>query len=167
MSVISKLREIGVDVKVTGRLMNVNADQTLRPIDVTALPYPGIPTDTQAQFMALLATIPGTSVITDSVFPDRFMHASELLRMGAKLQRAGDSTVVEGVNSLSGAPLMACDLRASAAMLLAAIAADGESQIRRVYHLDRGYVRLEQKLNQIGARIRRCNEAHTLHRHVS
>ena len=109
--------------------------------------------------MALLATVPGTSVITDRVFPNRFMHVSELNRMGASLQRTGVSTVVQGVTSLSAAPLMACDLRASAALLLAAIAADGESQIRRIYHLDRGYVQLEEKLNKLGAQIVRCDDA--------
>ncbi|MCH2212280.1 MAG: UDP-N-acetylglucosamine 1-carboxyvinyltransferase [Fuerstiella sp.] len=166
-SVISKLREIGVNMAVNGKCLKVNATGTLRSSDITARPYPGIPTDTQAQFMALLATIPGNSLVTDSVFPDRFMHASELLRMGARLRRAGDSTLVQGVNSLSGAPLMACDLRASAALLLAAMAADGESRIRRIYHLDRGYVQLEQKLNQIGARIRRCDETRTQNSRVS
>jgi UDP-N-acetylglucosamine 1-carboxyvinyltransferase len=158
-AVLAKLREIGVEIEVTGSQLRVRAERELQASDLTAVPYPGIPTDTQAQFMALLATVPGTSVITDRVFPDRFMHASELNRMGANLQRAGDSTVVQGVKSLSAAPLMACDLRASAALLLAAMAADGESQIRRIYHLDRGYVRLEEKLNQLGARIVRCDEA--------
>ena len=158
-AVLAKLREIGVEIDVTGSHLRVQAEGELQASDLTAVPYPGIPTDTQAQFMALLATVPGTSVITDRVFPDRFMHASELSRMGASLQRAGDSTVVQGVTSLSAAPLMACDLRASAALLLAAMAAAGESQIRRIYHLDRGYVRLEEKLNQLGARIVRCDEA--------
>ncbi len=160
-AVLAKLREIGVEVQTADTRLILNADRELRPVDVTAVPYPGIPTDTQAQFMALLSTIPGTSVITDSVFPDRFMHASELTRMGARLQRIGDSTVTQGVMSLSGAALMASDLRASAALLLAAMAADGDSQIRRIYHLDRGYVRLEEKLNQLGASIVRCDETST------
>jgi len=158
-AVLSKLADTGVTVENSNGRLTVAAESELRSIDLVALPYPGVPTDTQAQFMALLATVPGTSVITDRVFPDRFMHASELARMGARVQRAGNSTIVRGVTSLSAAPLMASDLRASAALLLAAIAADGESHIRRVYHLDRGYVGLEQKLNQLGARIRRCDES--------
>ena len=160
-SVLGKLGEIGADVRIMHGRLTVNADRELRPADITAAPYPGVPTDTQAQFMALLATIPGTSVITDSVFPDRFMHASELTRMGANLRRTGDSTVAQGVLSLCAAPLMACDLRASAALLLAAASADGESHIRRIYHLDRGYVRLEDKLNQLGASIMRCDDTKT------
>jgi UDP-N-acetylglucosamine 1-carboxyvinyltransferase len=152
-SVLAKLGEIGVGVETTDQCLRVNADRELRPANVAATPYPGIPTDTQAQFMALLSTIPGTSVISDRVFPDRFMHASELTRMGADIQRGRRSTVVHGVASLSAAPLMACDLRASAALLLAAIAAEGESKIRRIYHLDRGYARLEEKLNGLGANI--------------
>lgn len=160
-SVLGKLGEIGADVRITHGRLTVNAARELRPADITASPYPGVPTDTQAQFMALLATIPGTSVITDSVFPDRFMHASELTRMGANLRRTGASTVVQGVVSLCAAPLMACDLRASAALLLAAASADGESHIRRIYHLDRGYVRLEDKLNQLGASIMRCDDTKT------
>ena len=160
-SVLGKLGEIGADVRIMHGRLTVNAARELRPADITASPYPGVPTDTQAQFMALLATIPGTSVITDSVFPDRFMHASELTRMGANLRRTGASTVVQGVVSLCAAPLMACDLRASAALLLAAASADGESHIRRIYHLDRGYVRLEDKLNQLGASIMRCDDTKT------
>ena len=158
-AVLAKLCEIGVEIEVIGSQLCVRAERELQASDLTAVPYPGIPTDTQAQFMALLATVPGTSVITDRVFPDRFMHVSELNRMGASLQRTGVSTVVQGVTSLSAAPLMSCDLRASAALLLAAIAADGESQIRRIYHLDRGYVQLEEKLNKLGAQIVRCDDA--------
>jgi UDP-N-acetylglucosamine 1-carboxyvinyltransferase len=158
-SVLARLREIGVQIDDTGSGLRVNAHRQLRALDLTAVPYPGIPTDTLAQFMALLTTVPGTSLITDHVFPDRFMHVSELTRMGAMIQRAGDSAVVRGIDSLSAAPLMASDLRASAALLLAALAAHGQSQIRRIYHLDRGYVRLEEKLNQLGASIVRRDEA--------
>lgn len=166
-AVIAKLRDTGVEITVTDNSIHVDATGSLRPADLTAVPYPGIPTDTQAQFMALLSSLPGTSVVTDTVFPDRFMHASELTRMGARLQRSGDATVVQGVTTLSAAPLMASDLRASAALLLAAIAADGESQIRRIYHLDRGYVRLEEKLNQLGAGIVRCRESQVPTGHVA
>lgn len=155
-SVLSKLQDIGVRMNVRGNSLSVDGRGPLQATDLTAIPYPGIPTDAQAQFTALLSSVPGTSVITDTVFPDRFMHISELSRMGARLQRTGNTTIVQGVPALSAAPLMASDLRASAALLLAALAADGESQIRRIYHLDRGYVQLEQKLNQLGAGVVRC-----------
>jgi UDP-N-acetylglucosamine 1-carboxyvinyltransferase len=158
-TVIARLRDIGVEIHETESRLQVNANRTLNALNLTAVPYPGIPTDTLAQFMALLTTVPGTSLITDHVFPDRFMHVSELSRMGAKIQRAGNSAIVRGTNCLSAAPLMACDLRASAALLLAALTANGQSQIRRIYHLDRGYVRLEEKLNQLGARIVRCDDS--------
>ena len=158
-AVLGKLRDIGVDIACREQELHVDASNELAPTDLVALPYPGVPTDTQAQFMALLATVPGKSVITDRVFPDRFMHASELARMGAIVYREADRVIVKGVAELSAAPLMACDLRASAALLLAAIRAKGESQIRRIYHLDRGYVRLEEKLNRLGARVRRISEA--------
>ena len=126
-----------------------------RPIDMTALPYPGVPTDVQAQLTALLALAQGISVVTDKVFPDRFMHLPELMRMGANVRREGACGIISGVSRLSGACVMASDLRASAALLLAALAADGESVIRRIYHLDRGYDGLERKLNLVGANIRR------------
>jgi len=158
-SVIARLNEIGVEVHETESRMHVDATRKLNGVDLTAVPYPGIPTDTLAQFMALLTTIPGSSIITDHVFPDRFMHVSELSRMGARIKRTGNSAIVDGIESLSAAPLMASDLRASAALLLAALAAPGQSQIRRIYHLDRGYAQLEEKLNQLGARITRCDDA--------
>jgi UDP-N-acetylglucosamine 1-carboxyvinyltransferase len=123
------------------------------------LPYPGLPTDIQAQLMALLSVVPGISIITDKVFPDRFMHAAELVRMGARIRREGPSAIVSGVPGLSGANVMASDLRASAALVLATLAAEGESVIRRIYHLDRGYDRLEQKLNDLGAGIVRRADA--------
>jgi UDP-N-acetylglucosamine 1-carboxyvinyltransferase len=122
------------------------------------LPYPGLPTDVQAQLMALLAIVPGISIITDKVFPDRFMHASELVRMGASIRREGPSAIISGVPSLSGASVMASDLRASAALVLAALAAYGDSVVRRIYHLDRGYDRLEIKLNDLGAGIVRAQD---------
>jgi UDP-N-acetylglucosamine 1-carboxyvinyltransferase len=127
-------------------------------VDVTALPYPGVPTDVQAQLTALLALADGISVVTDKVFPDRFMHIPELMRLGAGIRREGASAIISGRLRLSAACVMASDLRASAALLLAALAADGESLIRRVYHLDRGYERLEQKLNHVGADIRRVSD---------
>jgi UDP-N-acetylglucosamine 1-carboxyvinyltransferase len=138
--------------------VQLREDRSCGPSDVIALPYPGIPTDVQAQLTALLATVPGISIVTDKVFPDRFMHVSELLRMGAEIRREASSAIVSG-RQLSGASVMASDLRASAALVLAALAARGESVVRRIYHLDRGYESLEQKLHQLGANIRRVPDA--------
>ncbi|HIF00011.1 MAG TPA: UDP-N-acetylglucosamine 1-carboxyvinyltransferase [Planctomycetes bacterium] len=152
-SVIEALRAIGVAIHVTDDRIDISASGPLRSVELAALPFPGIPTDTQAQFMALLATVAGISVVTDRVFPDRFMHASELVRMGAAVRREGASVVIDGGGRLTGTSVMASDLRASAALVIAALAADGESQIRRIYHLDRGYARLEQKLNGLGADV--------------
>ena len=152
---VDALQRIGVKIDVSDRSIIVTASDKLRSIDITALPYPGIPTDVQAQFTALLSLAGGISVVTDKIFPDRFMHIPELMRMGANVRREGASSIIGGIGTLSGACVMASDLRASAALLLAALAADGESVIRRVYHLDRGYERLERKLNQVGAQIER------------
>ncbi len=157
-AVIEKLREIGVTIDVDGQRMRVRCLQELSPTDCIALPYPGIPTDVQAQLTALLSTVPGISIVTDKVFPDRFMHVSELLRMGAQIRREGNNSIVSSSSQLSGASVMASDLRASAALILAALAADGESVVRRIYHLDRGYERLEDKLRQLGADVRRVND---------
>ncbi len=121
-------------------------DQPLRPVDCLALPYPGFPTDLQAQLTALLCLVPGKSLVTDKVFPSRFMHVSELLRMGADIRRDGENAVITGVPQLSGAHVMASDLRASAALVLAGLAAQGETVVHRIYHLDRGYESLESKL---------------------
>lgn len=154
-AVTDVVRAAGATVTVEGSTMQVRAGNALRPVDVTALPYPGIPTDVQAQLTALLSLAGGISVVTDKVFPDRFMHIPELMRLGANIRREGASAIISGTNRFSGTCVMASDLRASAALLLAAIAADGESVIRRVYHLDRGYERLERKLNLVGADIRR------------
>ncbi len=154
-AVIDVLRMMGVKLEIRDRSVIVTAPEKLRSLDVTALPYPGIPTDVQAQFTALLSIANGMSVVTDKIFPDRFMHIPELMRMGANVRREGASSIISGTSTLTGACVMASDLRASAALLLAALAADGESVIRRVYHLDRGYERLEQKLNQVGADIAR------------
>lgn len=155
-AVIDALRMMGVEIEIHGHTAIVTAPDRLKSLDITALPYPGIPTDVQAQFTALLSIAEGISVVTDKVFPDRFMHIPELMRMGANVRREGASSIISGIPTLSGACVMASDLRASAALLLAALAADGESVIRRVYHLDRGYERLERKLNQLGADITRA-----------
>ena len=130
----------------------------IRAVDVTTLPYPGFPTDIQAQFMALMARADGVSVITEKVYPERFMHANELARLGANIRREGPSAIIQGTRTLSGAPVMASDLRASASLVLAGLVAEGHTDVRRVYHIDRGYERIEQKLRQLGADIERITE---------
>jgi UDP-N-acetylglucosamine 1-carboxyvinyltransferase len=157
-AVIETLRQIGLRIFREDDLTIVDGTGDRTSTDLVALPYPGIPTDVQAQLMSLLAVTPGMSVVTDRVFPDRFMHAAELSRMGARIRREGPTAVIQGVERLSGANVMASDLRASAALVLAALAADGESVIRRIYHLDRGYESLERKLNALGACIRRVED---------
>lgn len=139
-------------------VLRVDAPLDLRAVDVTALPYPGLPTDVQAQFMSLLCVANGISVVTDKVFPDRFLHAAELVRLGATIRREGPSAIISGVRQLSGACVMASDLRASAALVLAGLAADGETAVKRIYHLDRGYEQLERKLNLLGADISRVED---------
>ena len=126
--------------------------------NVTTSPYPGFPTDMQAQIMALMAVTPGVSVITERIFPDRFMHVAELQRMGAKIDMEGATAVVKGVDGLSAAPVMASDLRASAALVLAGLVAGGVTEIRRVYHIDRGYEHIDEKLVKLGAKIERKAE---------
>ncbi|MBS0262607.1 MAG: UDP-N-acetylglucosamine 1-carboxyvinyltransferase [Planctomycetes bacterium] len=157
-AVIEKLRDIGVSVDLIGNSARVSVRDDLRPADCIMLPYPGLPTDVQAQMMALLTNVPGISIITDKIFPDRFMHVAELGRMGAAIRREGPSAIINGVPRLSGAAVMASDLRASAALVLAALSAQGDSVVRRIYHLDRGYDRLEQKLNDLGAAIARAQD---------
>jgi UDP-N-acetylglucosamine 1-carboxyvinyltransferase len=130
----------------------------LEPITITTQPYPGFPTDLQAQFMVLLAMADGNSVITEKVFPDRFLHVAELNRMGARLRKEGPTVIIEGVKRLIGAPVMASDLRASAALVLAGLIAKGQTRISRVYHLDRGYERFDEKLARVGADIQRRPE---------
>jgi UDP-N-acetylglucosamine 1-carboxyvinyltransferase len=158
-AVVEKLREIGVAIEEYGNAVRVMARDKMRSADCIMLPYPGLPTDVQAQFMALLSIVPGISIITDKVFPDRFMHAAELARMGAVIRKEGPCAVISGVEQLSGASVMASDLRASAALVLAALSAKGASVVRRIYHLDRGYDRLEDKLNELGAGIVRADDA--------
>jgi len=157
-AVVETLRQIGLRIFREDRLTVVDGTGERTSTDLVALPYPGIPTDVQAQLMALLAVTPGMSVVTDRVFPDRFMHAAELARMGARIRREGPTAVIQGVERLSGANVMASDLRASAALVLAALAAEGDSVIRRIYHLDRGYDSLERKLNALGGRVRRLED---------
>ena len=160
-AVVETLRAIGVSIRtspVDETVVRVHVPGELRAADCTALPYPGIPTDIQAQLMALLTRAGGISVVTDKVFPDRFMHAAELVRMGARIRREGPTAVISGVPRLSGACVMASDLRASAALVLAALAAPGESVVRRIYHLDRGYEHLDEKLKLLGADVQRLED---------
>jgi UDP-N-acetylglucosamine 1-carboxyvinyltransferase len=127
-------------------------------VDIKTMPYPGFPTDMQAQMMSLMAVSSGLSVITEMIFESRFTHVSELKRMGADIKLQGNHAIVQGVKRLSGAPVMASDLRASACLILAGLAAEGETEISRIYHLDRGYERIEMKLSQLGARICRIKD---------
>ncbi|MCA9289669.1 MAG: hypothetical protein KDA25_00985, partial [Phycisphaerales bacterium] len=137
--------------------VEVTSERTLRPVMVTTQPHPGFPTDLQAQIMALLCLADGNSIITEKIYPERFMHVAELTRMGARLYRQGPTVMVEGVGRLVGAPVMASDLRGSACLVLAGLVAEGTTIVSRVYHLDRGYSRLEQTLNALGADITRFN----------
>ncbi|MEW5894716.1 MAG: UDP-N-acetylglucosamine 1-carboxyvinyltransferase [Candidatus Omnitrophota bacterium] len=155
---IDKLEEYGVSFECFNRSMTLHCPQHGKPVSVTTYPYPGFPTDLQAQFMAVMAVTPGVSVVTDKVFPDRFMHIAELNRMGANIRREGNSAIIEGAAQLFGAPVMASDLRASAALVIAALAAKGTTEINRVYHLDRGYEDLDQKLLGLGVRVSRVDE---------
>lgn len=154
-ALISKLTEAGVIIVPEDRGVKVTAGDRLRSVDVKTLPYPGFPTDMQAQIMVLMCLAEGRSVITETVFENRFIHVSELKRMGADIQVQGNSAIVRGKDKLSGAPVMATDLRASASLILAGLAAEGVTEISRIYHLDRGYEKIEEKLSKIGADIRR------------
>ena len=153
--VYDKMREAGVKLEMTGDDLLVVSNGEIKSTDIVTRPHPGFPTDMQAQFMALMTVGNGTSIITETIFENRFMHVSELKRLGADITLDGHTAVVKGVRRLSGAPMMATDLRASASLILAALAARGESEISRVYHLDRGYDKLDEKLTALGARIRR------------
>jgi UDP-N-acetylglucosamine 1-carboxyvinyltransferase len=157
-STLEKLMQIGAEVEVLPDGVRARADGALRPASIRTLPFPGFPTDMQAQFMALLCLAEGESLIREGIFPDRFIHAAELMRMGADIHLSPGEARVKGVKKLQGAPLMASDLRASAALVLAALAASGESEILRVYHIDRGYERIEEKLAALGAAIERVSQ---------
>ncbi|MDP7289180.1 MAG: UDP-N-acetylglucosamine 1-carboxyvinyltransferase, partial [Phycisphaerae bacterium] len=150
LAVVDKLREIGVIVTANGSNATVSSSRHLEPADVTTQPYPGFPTDVQAQLIALLCLSDGNSVITEKIYPERFMHVAELLRMGADIRKEGPTAIVTGVKHLIGAPVMASDLRASAALVLAGLVARGETTVKRIYHVDRGYERIEDKLNKLG-----------------
>jgi len=150
-----KLKEAGVDLVGGENSFGVKGNGKIKSVDVTTLPYPGFPTDLQAQMMVLMSVADGVSVITETIFENRFMHAQELDRMGADIRLEGNRAVVRGVKELSGAPVMATDLRASVSLILAGLVANGTTEVSRVYHLDRGYERIEQKLSKLGAAIER------------
>ena len=150
-----KLKEAGVEIVVNGNGIRVKGNRKIKSVDVTTLPYPGFPTDLQAQMMVLMSVADSVSVITETIFENRFMHALELDRMGADIRLEGNRAVVRGVKELSGAPVMATDLRASVSLILAGLVANGTTEVSRVYHLDRGYERIEQKLSKLGAAIER------------
>ncbi len=157
-AVLDKLRDAGVQVARRGTALTVRRGGRLKPIDLTTLPYSGFPTDAQAQMMVLMALTPGISIITERIFESRFMHVSELARLGADIEIEGPSAIIKGGRPLSGAPVMASDLRASAALVIAGLAARGTTQVNRVYHLDRGYENIDGKLRRLGARIERVEE---------
>jgi UDP-N-acetylglucosamine 1-carboxyvinyltransferase len=157
-AVILKLREAGAEVQEDAEGIRVIGNGRLSSVDIKTMPYPGFPTDLQAQMMAVMALADGRSVISETIFENRFMHVLELNRMGADIKVQGHSAFVRGVATLSGAPVMATDLRASVCLVLAALAAEGETEVSRVYHLDRGYSRIEDKLSALGADIRREKE---------
>jgi UDP-N-acetylglucosamine 1-carboxyvinyltransferase len=158
-AVLDKLNDAGAKCEHTADGLIIRRNGRLKPVDITTLPYSGFPTDVQAQMMALMAVIPGISIITERIFESRFMHVSELARLGADIEIEGPSAIVKGGKPLSGAPVMASDLRASAALVLAGLAARGTTQVNRVYHIDRGYENIDGKLRQLGARIERIEES--------
>lgn len=156
-AVISKLREAGAKVAICAEGIQVSGSSEIKPLQIKTSPHPGFPTDMQAQFMALLTLARGTSIISENVFENRFMHVCELQRLGSNIIIDGKQAIVEGVKMLRGAPVMATDLRASASLVLAGLAADNTTEISRIYHLDRGYERLEEKLLALGADIQRVS----------
>ncbi len=158
-AVVDKLRESGVKVERRGSALAVRRGGRLRPVDITTLPYAGFPTDVQAQMMVLMTVTPGISIITERIFESRFMHVSELARLGADIAIEGPSAIVKGGRPLSGAPIMASDLRASAALVIAGLVAKGTTLVKRIYHLDRGYEKIDAKLKRLGARIERVEES--------
>jgi UDP-N-acetylglucosamine 1-carboxyvinyltransferase len=158
-AVLDKLADAGAKIDRSGPDLTIARNGRLKPVDITTLPYSGFPTDAQAQMLALMTLTPGISIITERIFESRFMHVSELARLGADIEIEGPSAIVKGGKPLSGAPVMASDLRASAALVVAGLAARGTTQVNRVYHLDRGYENLDGKLRQLGARIQRIEES--------
>ncbi|MEY3022363.1 MAG: UDP-N-acetylglucosamine 1-carboxyvinyltransferase MurA [Planctomycetota bacterium] len=165
LSVLDRFEQIGVHVETIAKAddpmhatVRVTSERNLRPTEVTTQPHPGFPTDLQAQLMTLLCLANGNSIITEKIYPERFGHVAELARMGAEIHRQGPTCVVFGGRPLKGAPVMASDLRASASLVLAGLVAEGETVVSRIYHLDRGYTRMEEQLNALGARVERVKE---------
>jgi UDP-N-acetylglucosamine 1-carboxyvinyltransferase len=157
-SAVDAMRAAGMVIEPTARGLRVARNGNgLRPVEITTEPYPGFPTDLQAQFMAMVTMAEGTSRISETIFENRFMHVQELARLGAQIRLDGDTAVIEGVRRLTGAPVMATDLRASVSLVIAGLAAEGETTVNRIYHLDRGFERLEHKLSRCGARIERVS----------
>jgi UDP-N-acetylglucosamine 1-carboxyvinyltransferase len=152
-----KLRDAGMEITPFDGGIRATAKKKIKSVDIKTLPYPGFPTDLQAQMMALMSVANGLSVITETVFENRFMHVSELMRMGADILIHGNSAMVKGIPKLKGAPVMATDLRASASLILAGLAAEGKTELSRVYHIDRGYQEIEKKFSAIGANIKRVS----------
>ena len=155
---IVKLEEAGVRIELEKNLIKVIGLDRLKAVDIKTLPFPGFPTDMQPQFMALCCVARGTSVVTETVFEKRFAHIGDLIRMGADIKVEGRSAIIKGVKTLSAAPVMASDLRGGAALILAGLIAEGTTELSRIYHLDRGYAKLEEKLNSLGADIKRVKE---------
>lgn len=143
---------------INEKSITIKGYNELKAIDIKTMPYPGFPTDMQAQMIALLCLTPGTSIVTETVFENRFMHAAELKRMGANIKIDGRSAIIEGVPKITGSEVNATDLRAGAALVLAGLAAEGVTEIGDIYHIDRGYVRIEEKLKGLGANIERINK---------
>ena len=157
-AVTEALRSVGAGVEKLDDGMRVFGPARPLPLDLTTLPYPGFPTDLQAPFAAILATAEGMSVVTEKIYPERFMHVAELIRMGASIRKQGPSTIIHGVTRLSGTEVMASDIRGGASLVVAALAASGTTEVHRVYHVDRGYERIEEKLVRLGARVKRIAE---------
>jgi UDP-N-acetylglucosamine 1-carboxyvinyltransferase len=158
-AIIDKLREAGARIDADGSTVRVRGNGALHAANVRTAPFPAFPTDMQAQFMALATLAQGASVITETIFENRMMHVQELKRLGADIEVEGNAAIVRGVARLTGANVMATDLRASACLVIAGLVADGETTIDRIYHLDRGYERIEEKLSALGARIRRVGKS--------
>jgi UDP-N-acetylglucosamine 1-carboxyvinyltransferase len=156
-AVIEKLRDAGAEITAAGQALSIRMAGRPRSVSLRTAPYPAFPTDMQAQFLALNTIASGTALVTETIFENRFMHVQELRRLGARIDIEGNTAVVQGVERLAGATVMATDLRASASLVIAGLVAEGETVVDRIYHLDRGYERLEEKLSRLGARIRRVN----------
>jgi UDP-N-acetylglucosamine 1-carboxyvinyltransferase len=157
-AVVEALRRVGLIIERGEKGISVSSSRRLEAVELTTQPYPGFPTDLQAQVLAVLCLADGNSVITEKIFPDRFMHVPELMRMGAHLRKEGPTVIIEGVKKLIGAPVMASDLRASAALVLAGLIAKGTTRVNRAYHIDRGYEHVEKKLTAVGANVRRVDD---------